>query len=126
MTFSSGGGTGAAATAALGTEVTSVAVTNAGSGYTSPPAVTFSSGGGTGAAATAALGTEVTSVAVTNGGRGYTSAPAVTFLGGGGSGAAATAVIGEVRRRGNTQSDNLYFARRTLYGKQLRVWIADE
>ena len=88
--------------------------------------MTFSSGGGTGAAATAALGTEVTSVAVTNGGRGYTSAPAVTFLGGGGSGAAATAVIGEVRRRGNTQSDNLYFARRTLYGKQLRVWIADE
>lgn len=45
VTFSGGGGTGAAGTAVLsGTGVASVTVTNAGSGYTSVPSVRFSAG----------------------------------------------------------------------------------
>ena len=43
--------------------------------------------------------------------------------GGGGSGAAAEA---KLVRRGYDEFDNLYWARRTLYGKQLLVQIPDE
>lgn len=62
VAFTGGGGTGAAATAVLGTgantgKVVSVTVTNPGTGYTSAPTVAFSGGGGTGAAATASYGT---------------------------------------------------------------------
>ncbi len=54
VTFTGGGGTGAAATAAIdGGVVVGINVTNPGSGYTSAPTVTFTGGGGTGAAATA-------------------------------------------------------------------------
>ncbi len=52
VSFSGGGGTGAAGTAVInaGTHVvTGVTMTNAGSGYTSRPAVSFSGGAGTGA-----------------------------------------------------------------------------
>lgn len=57
-----GGGTGAKATAVLGTganaaKVVSVTVTNPGTGYTAAPTVAFTGGGGTGAAATASFGT---------------------------------------------------------------------
>jgi len=63
--------------------VTGVTITNAGSGYTSPPAVTFGGGGGSGAAATATIsGGAVTGVTITNPGSGYTSAPVVAFSGG--------------------------------------------
>ena len=48
------------------------------------------------------------------------TAPAVTFTG---TGAAATA---RLERRGNDQPRNLYYARQTLYGKQLLVQIVDE
>jgi hypothetical protein len=74
------GGTTATATAnvANGT-VVSYTITNAGSGYTSPPAVTLTGGGGTGAAATATLTpTSIASVTVTNPGSGYFTAPSVT------------------------------------------------
>jgi phage-related baseplate assembly protein len=61
VSFSGGGGTGAAGTAVLGTgadagKVVSVNMTNLGSGYTSAPTVAFTGGGGTGAAGTAVLG----------------------------------------------------------------------
>lgn len=72
-------------------QVTSVNITNPGSGYTTAT-VAFSGGGGSGAAGTVNLGTGVTSVAMTNNGTGYTIAP-ISFTGGGGSGAAATATI---------------------------------
>lgn len=56
VSFSGGGGTGAAATAIVANgRVTGITITNAGSGYTSAPTVAFSGGGGTGAAATAVL-----------------------------------------------------------------------
>lgn len=80
--------------------VTTITVTNGGSGYTSAPAVSFTGGGGgSGATATAVLGTglaadEVVGVVITNPGAGYTEAPVVVFTGGAGTGAAATATAG--------------------------------
>ena len=56
VSFSGGGGTGAAATASISAnQVVSITVTNGGSGYTSPPTISFSGGGGTGAAAFSGL-----------------------------------------------------------------------
>jgi len=95
VTFTGGGGTGAAATAtAVSGVVTNVTITNAGSGYTSAPSVSFSLGGGTGAVGVASLApTGVGSVTVTNGGSGFTSVPLLSVSGGGGSGATAIAVL---------------------------------
>ena len=58
-------------------------ITNAGSGYTTAPAVTFSGGGGTNAAATAVINAEgkVSGLIVTNAGSGYTSTPTVAIAG---------------------------------------------
>nr|WP_329603243.1 phage tail tube protein [Pseudomonas fulva] len=57
VTFSGGGGTGAAATAIIADgKVIGFNITNAGSGYTSKPTITLTGGAGTGAAATAVLG----------------------------------------------------------------------
>lgn len=54
VSFTGGGGTGAAGTAVLsGDAVASVTITNPGSGYTSAPTVGFTGGSGTGAAGTA-------------------------------------------------------------------------
>lgn len=54
VSFSGGGGTGAAGFAQMaGSLVSSVHITTAGTGYTSNPTASFSGGGGTGAAATA-------------------------------------------------------------------------
>lgn len=74
--------------------VQSVAVTAAGTGYTSQPTVGFSGGAGSGAAATSTLvPTTVASYTVGAGGTGYTTAPTVTVTGGGGTGATATATV---------------------------------
>lgn len=54
VTFTGGGGTGAAATALINDgQVVGVIMTNNGSGYTSAPTIGFTGGGGTGATATA-------------------------------------------------------------------------
>jgi hypothetical protein len=79
-------------------EVTSITVTNQGSGYTSVPTVSFLSATGIGAAATAVLGTganagKIIRVDITNSGTSYQSPPSISFVGGGGTNAAATAVI---------------------------------
>jgi FtsP/CotA-like multicopper oxidase with cupredoxin domain len=80
---SSGGGTGATATAVINVatgQVTAIGVTNGGSGYTSAPGIIFTGGGGFGAWATATVaGGAVTAITVTNGGSGYTSAPTLTI-----------------------------------------------
>ena len=60
---------------------------------------------------------------LTDGGSDYTSAPTVAFSGGGGSGATATA---KVKRTGYSQSDNLYWGRQALYGKELVVEIVED
>ena len=127
VTFSGGGGSGAAARPDVAQRrVTGVTITNPGSGYTSAPTVTFqtSTGGGSPVTATgsAVLQTEVTSVTVTNGGSGYLSPPDVTITGGGGSGATARAILAE---GGNDQYHNLFWARQTLAGKRLLVEVAD-
>jgi FtsP/CotA-like multicopper oxidase with cupredoxin domain len=101
VTFSGGGGTGAAATAVLGPgSVGSIPVTSGGSGYVKPgPTVAVSGGGGSGAAGSAVLAAagSVKTVSVTSSGNGYTSAPTVVFTGGGGSGATATATVSNRR-----------------------------
>ena len=94
VSFSGGGGSGAAATAIIALGVTGYASLVGGAGYTSAPAISFSGGGGSGAAAIAVIsGGAVVSLSITAPGSGYTSAPTIGFSGGGGSGASATAVI---------------------------------
>jgi hypothetical protein len=79
-------------------EVTSITVTNQGSGYTSVPTVTFTSASGRDAAATAVRGTGATAnkiirIDITNPGTAYQIAPVISITGGGGAGALATASI---------------------------------
>ena len=60
--------------------VTSIVISNGGTGYTSAPSVTISGGGGSGAAATAVVsGGIVTPINIIDGGYGYTSVPTVTI-----------------------------------------------
>ena len=102
-----GTGTGAAATAVLGTTAISVVnVIDGGSGYVTPPTVSIS-GDGVGATATAVLSpTSVSTISVTDSGSGYTSAPSVVFVGGGGgSGAAATVTLSTASIQGVTITD---------------------
>ena len=75
--------------------VTSIDITNAGSGYDAayPPKITISDGGGSGATASVVVNGSVSEITVSTGGSGYTSSPLVSIVGGGGSGAAATAII---------------------------------
>jgi len=94
-------GSGANITATVSGPVTSLTLTNAGSGYTSAPTVTITGGGGYGATAHAVVGTvpstsqyqTVIAVVLDEPGQGYTSAPTLVFSGGGGSNAAATATV---------------------------------
>lgn len=67
VTFSGGGGSGAAGTAVVENgRVVDVTITNAGTGYTTTPTVAFSGGGGTGAQGTVVRdGTTVGSVTLT-------------------------------------------------------------
>jgi hypothetical protein len=72
-------------------KVGSIVLTNAGSGYSSPPAITFSSGN---ASASSTIQTSLVSkFTITNGGSGYTDTPIVKITGGGGTGATAVAVV---------------------------------
>ncbi len=92
--------------------ISSITVTNGGSGYTSAPNVNFPSltsagnGYGWGVAATAVLtGDAVTAVNVTNGGQYFATPPAITIAAannGPGSGATATATIAPVANSGGT------------------------
>lgn len=78
----------------LPTSVVKIAVSAAGTGYTSVPTVTITGGAGSGATATAVLSTTTVGyVYITNPGTGYTSAPTIGFTGGGGSSATATATV---------------------------------
>jgi hypothetical protein len=77
-------------------EVTSITVTNAGTGYTSTPTVEITGGEGTGATATAQVQNGTISLTLTAGGSGYKADPVVTIQGGGGTGATAVARRGLV------------------------------
>ncbi len=101
-----------------GKDVTSIAVTNGGSGYSdaSPPTVIIT-GDGVGAQATAVVsGGQVTAVNVVYGGKNYTSA-SVSFSGGGGAGATAT-----VSTIGDTP---LVPARGVTYTWRVKAYSAD-
>jgi hypothetical protein len=94
VTFSSGAATANAVISTGG--VSSVSLTNAGSGYTSSPTITFSGGGGSGANAIAQIVTFKTgtvSILLNNGGSGYTSAPTVAIGGANTTPATATAIV---------------------------------
>ena len=77
--------------------VDKVAVTNGGSGYTSPPTITIGSPSeswGIPATAIAELTAgQVSSVTIVTSGRGYTSTPSISISGGGGSSAAVSLVM---------------------------------
>lgn len=116
VSIAGGNGTGAKATAVLGTganagKIVSINVDTAGSGYTTQPNVTLTSAA-VAAAATATIGTggdagKVMSIAVTNGGSGYTSAPTVALTGGAGTGATAVAVLGSGATAGQVVAINV-------------------
>jgi hypothetical protein len=71
-------------------------ITNAGSGYTTPPSITISGGGGSGAAATCSIGSPgdfgVSTINITSGGSGYSTIPQVIISSPTGIGETATAV----------------------------------
>ena len=89
ITFTGGGGTGAAATCSINTSSNSVLkyiVTDGGIGFGTAPTITVSGGGGTGAVGLASIGinntqgfNEVKSIFVINSGQNYTSTPTVTI-----------------------------------------------
>ncbi len=91
------GGTQATGTAVMGKGVGSIALTNAGSGYTIAPTVTISRAAGdkhgNGAAATAVLGAggQVAAVVLTSAGQGYSLPPVITLSAPAGNGIQATA-----------------------------------
>ena len=68
-------------------QVTTIDITNQGSGYTDIPTISFTSSSGRGATAMAVMGTDanadkVIGVTITDGGTGYKTAPLVVFTGG--------------------------------------------
>ncbi len=89
ITFTGGGGTGAAATCSINTSSNGVVryiVSDGGIGFGTAPTVTISGGGGTGAVGLASIGmnntqgfNEVKNIFVTNSGQNYTSTPTVTI-----------------------------------------------
>ncbi|NBA95506.1 phage tail tube protein [Pseudomonas sp. R5(2019)] len=86
-----------AAAPGIGRGVSSVTVSNGGTGYTGTPTVTFSAppAGGTTATGTVTVNAGViTGVVITNPGSGYVTAPTATFAGAG-TGAAGTAALGD-------------------------------
>jgi autotransporter-associated beta strand protein len=83
----------AGATLQSGSELTSVSLSNAGSGFTSFPTVNVTGGGADAIAPSVNVLAKINSINVTAGGSGYTAAPAVILVGGGGTGATATATL---------------------------------
>ncbi len=76
--------------------VSSITVTNAGTGYTTAPTVALTGGAGTGATAVAVVsGGKIVRIDITAPGTGYTTVPTVGLTGGAGSGGTATAVVAD-------------------------------
>jgi hypothetical protein len=100
ITFSGGGGSGAAATPVMSFAMDGISI-QCGSGYTSQPTVTLSAPdlpGGQQATATAILGVgaqvgQIAGFTIVNAGSGYLNPPTVTITGGGGTGAIGIACL---------------------------------
>jgi hypothetical protein len=87
--------------------VTSIQITNGGSGYTSTPTVALSGGGFTSQATIGdviIVGGVITEIKIQNPGSGYVTAPDVIIVGGGGTGADANATIGQISNYGIFES----------------------
>ena len=86
--------------------LSAIEVVNAGSGYTSGPAVQITGGGGSGAIAFAIPNASgaIAAILILSPGAGYTSTPTVTLVGGGGNGATAKAVYSYIAMKA-PQSD---------------------
>ena len=94
LEITGGGGTGATGEVVVNGSLTSLDVTNEGSGYTESPLVSIVGGGGIGATAQAIVtGGRVTRILVEQPGSGYTSQPSISITGGGGTGATANANV---------------------------------
>ena len=94
----------------VGNAVSEILVTQAGTGYLSPPRVTLTGGGGSNAVAVASLVTFRTGTVyatVFAGGTGYTANTAITFSGGGGDGLANAVPIVSNGAIVNVIMDNL-------------------
>lgn len=94
-----------------------VEITNAGSGYTSAPAVAASGGAGSGTSFTATVTDgEVTAISIDDAGSGYVAGDTVTLgiTGGGGSAAAASVTLMPFGLKGNA-----------IETYQSRVWVFD-
>ena len=141
VTITGGGGTGATATAVLGTgaqkgQVISYTITNPGVGYISAPTILVAPIQVDATASSIAAGGSIISINPTLLGSGYTSAPLVTITGGGGSGAIATAVLGTGAQSGQvvsytiTNSGSGYTSpprvavasSTSIYGSNLTLW----
>ncbi len=104
-----------------------IVITNPGSGYAAAPDVEFpepQNANGIRAQGTAVMTDKVTSITLTDGGSGYRAAPTVQITGGGGNDDATA--VAKLASSGYTEFDNLYWARQTLYGKELVIEIAEE
>ncbi|HKS22733.1 MAG TPA: C25 family cysteine peptidase [Thermoanaerobaculia bacterium] len=98
-----------------------ITMTNAGTGYTSAPAVSFTGGGGGSGANGTAIGNgsnTIVAVAMSAGGTNYTSAPTVVF-GGPGTGAAGTAVMTSAAFLANTTQGSSATATTAVSVRQL-------
>ncbi|MBG46650.1 MAG: hypothetical protein CMB76_09085, partial [Euryarchaeota archaeon] len=94
VSITGGGGTGATATANVRGPISSVSITNFGSGYTSLPAVKVNSGEGA-LAQPIVINGRIVSIAIINSGESYTTAPNI-IINGDGFGAIAKATIGTI------------------------------
>ena len=94
VSFSGGGGTGAAATAVVRTEVLGITLVSPGSGYTTAPTVNIIGGSGNGATAVATISSgSVNALAMQTPGSGYFPGASVTFTHNGITDAAGFATI---------------------------------
>lgn len=101
-----------------GSELTSLALGNAGSGYTSFPNISFGGAGSDAVAPTANVLGKITSIQVTAGGNNlYTGTAKVVIVGGGGTGATATATMssGDVTGINITNQGSGYTSVPTVY-----------
>ena len=92
-------GTTAINTSTVTNAVTSIQITNGGSGYSSNPTIALSGGGFTTAATVGSVtvvGGVITEIKVATNGSGYVTAPNVIIVDATGTGAAATATVGNV------------------------------
>ena len=96
VSITGGGGTGATATANVRGPISSVNITNFGSGYTSLPSVKVNSGEGA-LAQPIVINGRIVSIAIINSGESYTTAPNI-IINGDGFGAIAKATIGTLEK----------------------------